>query len=118
MSVLVVGADDIIPIKAVLYNLGAHEITHWDARNKSSVSRKKIPKNTDCVVLLTNFLNHNTMKYFRSEAKKQKIPVICAKRSVSCVYSEYCKTFGLDQKFGCSAREASGFFEDCTGEKK
>ncbi|MDR3177601.1 MAG: hypothetical protein LBT96_01325, partial [Campylobacteraceae bacterium] len=39
MSVLVIGADEINPIKAVLNNLGADEIVHWDARKKSSVNR-------------------------------------------------------------------------------
>ena len=33
MSVLVIGADEITPIKAVLHDLGAEKIEHWDARN-------------------------------------------------------------------------------------
>ncbi|MDR2789426.1 MAG: DUF2325 domain-containing protein [Campylobacteraceae bacterium] len=101
MSVLVIGADEITPIKAVLSNLGADEVVHWDARKKSSVNRKTIPCDTNCVVMLTSFLNHNTMKLFKSEAKKRNIPVVCAKRSVSCVYSEYCKVFGLKNEYKC-----------------
>ena len=93
MSVLVVGGDEITPIKAVLENLGCRDITHWDGR-RESINRKNIPQNTDCLVLLTNFLNHNTMKKFRGEAKKRNIPVVCSKRSVSCLYCEYCKIFG------------------------
>ncbi len=34
MSVLVIGADEINPIKAVLNDLGADKVTHWDARKK------------------------------------------------------------------------------------
>ncbi len=34
MSVLVIGADEITPIKAVLYDLGAKKIEHWDAAMK------------------------------------------------------------------------------------
>ncbi|MDR2635839.1 MAG: DUF2325 domain-containing protein [Campylobacteraceae bacterium] len=101
MSVLVIGADEINPIKAVLNDLGADEVVHWDARKKSSVNRKIIPQNTQCIVMLTSFLNHNTMKLFKSEAKKRNIPVVCAKRSVSCVYSEYCKVFGLNKEYDC-----------------
>ncbi|MFV0481541.1 MAG: DUF2325 domain-containing protein [Campylobacteraceae bacterium] len=101
MSVLVIGADEITPIKAVLGSLGANEVVHWDARKKSSVNRKVIPADTQCIVMLTSFLNHNTMKLFKSQAKKRNIPVVCAKRSVSCVYSEYCKVFGLTNEFDC-----------------
>ncbi|MBF7066933.1 DUF2325 domain-containing protein [Campylobacter volucris] len=101
MSVLVIGADEITPIKAVLTNLGAKDIKHWDARNENRVNRKPIPQNTQCIVMLTSFLNHNTMKKIKTEAKKRNIPLVCAKRSVSCVYCEYCKVFGLDQEYKC-----------------
>lgn len=101
MSILVIGADEITPIKAVLHDLGAEKITHWDARNENRVNRKSIPHDTSCVVMLTSFLNHNTMKKIKTQAKKRKIPLVCAKRSVSCVFSEYCKVFNLDQEFSC-----------------
>lgn len=92
MSVLVIGGDEITPIKAVLKNLGCESITHWDGR-RESINHKDLPQNIGCLVMLTNFLNHNTMRKFRTEAKKKDIPVICAKRSVSCLYCEFMKTF-------------------------
>ncbi len=101
MSVLVVGADEITAVKAVLTDLGATSIEHWDARNENRVNKKPIPNDTECIVMLTSFLNHNTMKKIKSDAKKRGIPVVCAKRSVSCVYCEYCKKFGLGNEFGC-----------------
>lgn len=101
MSVLVIGADEITPIKAVLQDLGAKKVEHWDARNENRVNRKPIPQDTRCVVMLTSFLNHNTMKKIKGEAKKRKIPLVCAKRSVSCVYAEYCKVFNLASNFTC-----------------
>ena len=101
MQVLVVGADEIRPIKTVLEELGASSVTHWDARNENRVNRKSIPCDTACVVMLTSFLNHNTMKKIKTEAKKRGIPLVCAKRSVGCVYSEYCKVFGLSEEFSC-----------------
>ncbi|MFG5095544.1 DUF2325 domain-containing protein [Campylobacter lari] len=104
MSVLVIGADEITPIKTVLTNLGAKSIEHWDARNENRVNRKPIPQNTECIVMLTSFLNHNTMKKIKTEAKKRNIPLVCAKRSVSCVYCEYCKVFGLDQTYECAKK--------------
>ena len=102
MSVLVIGADEITPIRAVLQDLGAKKIVHWDARNENRVNKKPIPNDTQCVVMLTSFLNHNTMKKIKTEAKKRKIPLVCAKRSVICVYCEYCKIFKLDKEFSCS----------------
>ncbi len=90
MSILIIGGDRIEPIKAVLYELGATKIKHWDARRQSN-DHKNLPMKTDCVVMLTNFLRHNTMIHFKKEAKKRSIPLVCAKRSESSVYSEYTK---------------------------
>jgi len=95
MSVLVLGGDNIIPIKAVLSNLGAVDIKHWDARNKSSINRKSLPKNLDCLVMLTNFLNHNTMHKFKNEAKRRNIPFICANRNENSVFNEFSKKFSI-----------------------
>ena len=95
MSVLVLGGDNIIPIKAVLSSLGAIDIKHWNARNKSSINRKSLPKNLDCLVMLTNFLNHNTMYKFKKEAKKRDIPFICANRNESSVFNEFRKKFSI-----------------------
>lgn len=102
MSVLVVGADEIRSIKLALANLGASKVEHWNARDENRVNRRKIPVDTKCIVMLTSFLNHNTMKKIKTEAKKQNIPIVCAKRSVNCVYCEYCKVFGLKNEYNCA----------------
>jgi len=93
MSVLILGGDNVAPIKAVLKKLGAVDIKHWDARNKSSINRRSLPKNLDFLVMLTSFLNHNTMHKFKKEAKKRDIPFICAKRSESSIINEFNKKF-------------------------
>lgn len=103
MSVLVIGADNISSISTMLKSLGATTINHWDARKKSSAPKKKIPSDTDCIVMLTSFLNHNTMSKYKAQAKKQAIPFICAKRSVSCVYDEYVKIMGVKDCNECYA---------------
>ena len=77
MSVLVIGADEITPIKAVLHDLGATKIEHWDARNENRVNRKPLPQDAECVVMLTSFLNHNTMKKIKTEAKTQYSACVC-----------------------------------------
>ena len=103
MSILVIGADNISSISTMLKDLGATSINHWDARKKSSAPRKKIPYDTDCIVMLTSFLNHNTMAKYKAQAKKYNIPFICSKRSVSCVYDEYVKIMGIKDCSECYA---------------
>lgn len=100
MSILVIGADQITAIRNILLNLGASSITHWDTRKKSSACRKEIPQDTDCILLLTDFLNHNVMYKFKNEAKRRNIPYICTKRSSSSVSCEFCKLF----KNGCEGK--------------
>ena len=70
---------------------------------KSSAPKKKVPQDTDCIVMLTSFLNHNTMLKYKNEAKKRNIPFICAKRSISCVYDEYVKIMGIKDCSQCYA---------------
>ncbi|NLC28554.1 MAG: DUF2325 domain-containing protein [Campylobacteraceae bacterium] len=101
MQALIVGADEIRPIKTVLEGFGITNITHWNARNENRVNRKSIPNDIACIIMLTSFLNHNTMKKIKTEAKKRGIPLVCARRSVGCVYSEYCKVFGLKDQYKC-----------------
>ncbi|UTJ05904.1 DUF2325 domain-containing protein [Arcobacter roscoffensis] len=103
MSILVIGGDKISPIVNMLENLGAKTINHWDARKKSSAPKKKVPMDTDCIVMLTSFLNHNTMLKYKNEAKRKNIPFICAKRSLSCVYDEYVKIMGITDCSQCYA---------------
>ncbi|RXJ79526.1 DUF2325 domain-containing protein [Arcobacter sp. F2176] len=91
MSVLVIGGDKISTIISTLEDLGASSIRHWDARKKSSAPKKKIPQDTDCIIMLTSFLNHNVMHKYKNIAKKQNIPYICTKHSSNCVYDEYKK---------------------------
>jgi hypothetical protein len=97
MAVLVIGGDNINPIKSVLNSLGVDDILHWDGRNKNSVTKKKLPENLSCVLMLTNFLNHNAMHKFKNEAKKKNIPFICASRSENSVLCAFCEKFGLDK---------------------
>ncbi|PIF03309.1 MAG: hypothetical protein CSA86_05895, partial [Arcobacter sp.] len=59
MSILLIGGDKIDPISDMLKGLGVKNIEHWDARKKSSAPKKKVPQDTDCIIMLTSFLNHN-----------------------------------------------------------
>ncbi len=105
MSILIIGGDNINKISDVLKSLGASKIKHWDARNKASVCRKAIPVDTNCVVMLTSFLNHNAMKHFKIEAKKRNLPLICSKKSVNCIYDEYVKIMNITDCADCYASQ-------------
>ena len=96
MSILVIGGDDIVSIKAVLGSLGADKVTHWDGRKNHGTKAKAIPQDTDYLLMMTDFINHNMMKKYKKLAKKQAIPMICTRRSVSCVYGEFCKVLGRE----------------------
>jgi hypothetical protein len=99
MSVLVIGGDDIISIKAVLSNLGAEKITHWDGEKNLKTKAKSIPDGTDYLLMMTDFINQDMMKKYKKLAKKGGISIICTRRSVSCVYGEFCRALGKD--VGC-----------------
>ncbi|MBL0707447.1 MAG: DUF2325 domain-containing protein [Sulfurimonas sp.] len=90
MSILLIGGDKITNIMDLLKSLGATKTTHWDSR-RNSTSHKKIPANTDAVIMLTDFLKHNSMSYFKKSAKKQDIPLICTRRGASSVELEFNK---------------------------
>lgn len=90
MNVLVVGGDRIDPIKNILSDLGVAKITHWEMR-KSAEVRKQIPQNTECILMLTNFLNHNAMYKVKSSAKKLNVPFVCANRNEHDVFCQFCK---------------------------
>lgn len=96
MKVLIIGGDQITQIKDLLKLFGVETINHWSARKKASATRKRLPTDVNCIVMLTSFLNHNAMYKYKNEAKKRNIPVICTKRSISCVFEEYTKVMGID----------------------
>lgn len=105
MSILIIGGDNIRNISNTLKSLGVGNIKHWNGRKKSSVCKKIIPADIQCVVMLTSFLNHNAMKHFKSESKKRDIPLVCSKASASCVYQEYVKIMGIENCKDCYAYE-------------
>jgi hypothetical protein len=94
MSVMILGGDDISTIKTLLVRLGAAKINHIAGR-KNSDSFRELPCDTLCVIMLIDYLNHNAMKSFKKQAKSRNIPLICVKKSINSIESEYTKL--LDQ---------------------
>jgi len=81
MSIVVIGADYLGTIEKNLYSLGVTELTHIDGRKISNQNKISIPKKTQFVLVLTDYLNHNTAKMVKNLAKMQSVPLIFSKRS-------------------------------------
>ena len=103
MSVLVIGGDKIDSIRVILETMGFLNILHWDSRNRNETCKKDLLVNVDYILMITDFLNHNVMYKFKTEAKKRDIPVVCSKRSSSCVFCNFCKY--LDKNGRCVREE-------------
>lgn len=100
MSVLVLGGDRIAPIRELLLSMGVETIIHWTERGEKKRRQKNrtLPKNISMVIMLTNFLNHNSMKYFKSEAKARGIPIVFTTRNADCVKNAFIQTlYTLDK---------------------
>lgn len=81
MSVLVVGADYITGIESYLKSVGHEKVNHWSARNNSEC-HKKIPHDTELVVILINYLNHGMARHIRKVAQGRGLPLVFSRRSV------------------------------------
>lgn len=90
MSVLVLGGDKINPILNMLFELGITNVTHWTGRNLKNGCKKakQIPSKTNFVLMLTNFLNHNAMGYYKQEAKNRGVSVAYCTRNIDAVKCE------------------------------
>lgn len=85
MSIVVIGADYLGIIEKNLYSLGVTKLTHIDGRRVSNQNKISIPKKTQFVLVLTDYVNHNTAKMVKEIAKAQDVPLVFAKRSWGAV---------------------------------
>lgn len=94
MSIVVIGADYLGGIEKNLYSLGVTELTHINGRKVSNQSKICIPKKTDLILILTDYVNHNTAKIVKTIAKAQDVPLVYSKRSWGAV-EEKLISFGI-----------------------
>ncbi|MEA2110783.1 MAG: DUF2325 domain-containing protein [Campylobacterota bacterium] len=90
MSILIIGGDKIAKIEHMLQKLGATKTVHWDSR-RNSTSHKQIPCDTDGIIMLTDFLKHNTMRHFKKIAKVKEVPFVCVRRGSGRIGNEFIK---------------------------
>jgi len=81
MSIVVFGGDYLGGIEKKLLALGVTKIIHISGRKPLDRNKNCLPKTTKFVLVLTDFLNHNTAKAAKELVKSQSIPVVYAKRS-------------------------------------
>jgi hypothetical protein len=84
-SLLIVGADHLGVIPDKLTTVGFDEVLHVNGRNTRMV-KKEIPEGISCILVLTDFVNHNLTGVIKKRAKKNSIPVFYAKRSWCSIY--------------------------------
>ncbi|MCR2044309.1 DUF2325 domain-containing protein [Anaerosalibacter massiliensis] len=91
MSVLVIGGDNLGNIENNLKEKGFNRITHITGR-RSREQTYKVPKDTDVVLILTDYVNHQTSKNVKKQVKNSKSKVIFSKRSWASI-SKSLKSF-------------------------
>jgi hypothetical protein len=79
-SLLIIGADHLGVIPDKLSSVGFDQILHINGRKVQMVKRA-IPENISCILVLTDYVNHNLSTVIKQRAKSQSIPIFYAKRS-------------------------------------
>lgn len=103
MNAVVVGADRLGNIPETLSAMGisiAHHISGRHAAHQRKLPG--LPRGTQLLILLTDFLGHNVMRHFRDLARANSVPVVCCRRSAVCVAESVQRC--LAQQGSCAAR--------------
>lgn len=82
MGITVIGGDNIEGINCHLCKNGFCIIKHISGR-KSNHKCVEIPRNSDLVLVFTDYVNHTLCKYIKKEAQRMGIKTIFSKRSWS-----------------------------------
>lgn len=93
-TVLIVGGDQIDGLKKIVSEYGHHDIEHWSGR-KAGDHHKKIPQNTELVVLVTSWLNHSFTYAIKRAASKRHLKIVYA-TSLTHVREHLMKQLGQD----------------------
>ncbi|GAB6100204.1 DUF2325 domain-containing protein [Halanaerocella petrolearia] len=85
MSVLIVGGDRLGKIPERLSNCGFSCIKHISGRKCQNC---RVDRETDMVLVLTDYVGHNLCEKVKSKAKAREIPVLFSRRSWSSIYKK------------------------------
>jgi hypothetical protein len=82
LNAVVVGADRLGNIPETLAAMGVHMAHHISGRHTAHQRKLPgLPRGTQLLILLTDFLGHNAMRHFRELARAQAVPIVCCRRS-------------------------------------
>ena len=82
MSVLIIGGDRLGNIPVMLRSIGATDIKHVTGRNKRH-SSFDISCQTDVVLVLIDYVNHNFAQIIKEKAKLSGVKVLFSRRAWS-----------------------------------
>ncbi|OQS36994.1 hypothetical protein B0T40_08675 [Chromobacterium haemolyticum] len=85
MNALLIGADSLGNIPAVLQSYDIRITRHICGRNVAHQRKAPLPGKPDLLILLTDFLGHNVMRNYRDSAHALGIPVVACRRSATAV---------------------------------
>ncbi|MGC9796595.1 DUF2325 domain-containing protein [Fervidobacterium riparium] len=92
MSALIIGGDYLGKIEEKLKSFGFERIKHCPGR-WCSRSGKIHLSNFDIVIVLVDFIDHNTVEIVKRKAKAANVKVVFSKRCWSCLHCELRKIF-------------------------
>ena len=109
MTALIVGGDYIESIRKAISSRGVEQIEHWNGRKPGDL-RKSLPKGTELIVILYDYLSHRMLKKVNADAAGSGIPVIHCRRSLGQLCSK------LDELDSCSniSVKSNAGKKDCT----
>ena len=87
MTALIVGGDYIESIRKAMSFRGVERIEHWNGRKPGDL-RKTLPKETELIVILYDYLSHRMLKKINADAADSGIPVIHCRRSLGQLCSK------------------------------
>ena len=85
MAILIVGADNLGNIEKNLQQFDIKEVVHVTGRNTINRRSCNLSSTITLVLILTDFVNHNTAGVYKRQAKVAGIPLAFAKRSWSSI---------------------------------
>lgn len=104
MNAMLVGADRLGNIPERLAELGIKVSAHVSGRSATHQKRlPALPRNLDLLILFTDFLGHNVMKSFRTQAQADGVRVVACKRSASALTEELNRCLAVSGEDGCAS---------------
>ncbi len=104
MNALVVGADRLGNIPEVLGQFRIVIAGHVTGRESTHQRRSApLPAGIEIVILFTDFVGHNVMQRFREAAGRERVMLVCCRRSVCALQQALGRRITRDQCRSCAA---------------